>query len=410
LAPLAPPRPLHLLGQPAEPPAGPAVGTALHGWSPPGGGLGAYLHLPFCAERCGYCSFNTAPYAPLRMQRFLAALAAEIGLVAGAGAYPRVTLRSVFLGGGTPSLASPAELAAILQRVRGCFALPPGAEVTVECNPESTSREHLTGYRAAGVNRISLGVQSLDNRILPTLGRLHSAQQARLAFDAARAAGFDNVSVDLIYGLPGLDADTWAATVRGVLEWEPDHLSAYGLTLDEGSRWHATGVTGLPPEDAVADQYWRLARLAAEAGFEHYEISNYARPGRRSAHNQIYWRAEQYLGLGPGAAGYVGDVRYVNVKPVERYCAQVEQGTLPVGSHETLTPRQRLAERLILGLRTSDGIPSAWLEERIALEAGALPRLLEAWKERGLLVDDAARARLTEAGYLLSDALFVELL
>jgi putative oxygen-independent coproporphyrinogen III oxidase len=410
LAPLAPPRSLPLLGQPAEASGAPAPGTALHGFSPPEEGLGAYLHLPFCAERCGYCSFNTAPYAPGPMQRFLAALATEIGLVAGATASPRVTLRSVFLGGGTPSLASPAELGAILERLRDRFAIAPGAEVTVECNPESTSEERLTGYRRAGVNRISLGVQSLDDRVLPTLGRLHSARQARLAFDAARAAGFEDVSVDLIYGLPGLDADTWAATVGGVLEWEPDHLSAYGLTLDEGSRWHATGMTGLPPEDAVAEQYWRVARLAAEAGFEHYEISNYARPGRRSAHNQIYWRAEQYLGLGPGAAGYVGDVRYVNVKPVERYCALVEGGTLPVGSHERLTPRQRLAERLILGLRTRDGIPSAWLEERIALEAGALPRVRAAWKERGLLVDDGGRARLTEAGYLLSDALFVDLL
>jgi putative oxygen-independent coproporphyrinogen III oxidase len=387
----------------------PALGP-LHNWSARADGLGAYLHLPFCAERCGYCSFNTAPYAPGPMQRFLAALRAEIDLVARAGASPRATLRSVFLGGGTPSLAAPDELAAILRRLRARFALLPGAEVTVECNPESTSPERLAGYRQAGVNRISLGVQSLDDRILPALGRLHSAGQARRAFDAARAAGFDNVSVDLIYGLPGLDADTWAATVRGVLGWEPDHLSAYGLTLDEGSRWHATGVTGLPPEDAVAEQYWRLTRLAAEAGFEHYEISNYARPGRRSAHNQIYWRAEEYLGLGPGAAGYVGDVRYANVKPVERYCALVEGGTLAVGSHETLTPRQRLAERLILGLRTRDGIPTAWLEERIALEAGALPRLIGAWKERGLLVDDAARARLTEAGFLLSDALFVELL
>jgi oxygen-independent coproporphyrinogen-3 oxidase len=345
------------------------------------------------------------------MRRFLGALEAEIALVGGALPSRPATLRSVFLGGGTPSLATPEEIASILGQLRASFALAPDAEVSVECNPESTSYERFAGYRAAGVNRISLGVQSLDDRILPTLDRRHTSRQARAAFDAARAAGFHNVSVDLIYGLPGLDADTWATTVRGVLAWEPEHFSAYGLTLDEGSRWHSTGVAGLPPEEAVAEQYWRLVRMAADAGYEHYEISNYARAGRRSAHNQIYWRAEEYLGLGPGAAGFVGDVRYVNVRPVERYCALVERGELPVGSHESLTARQRLGERLILGLRTRDGIPATWLEERIALDRDRLSRVIAAWQERGLLaVDNAGRARLTEAGFLLSDALFVDLL
>jgi oxygen-independent coproporphyrinogen-3 oxidase len=301
-------------------------------------------------------------------------------------------------------------MAAILETLRTHFAVEPGAEITVECNPESVSRERFAGYRHVGVNRISLGVQSLDDRILPTLDRQHSARDARLAFDAARAAGFDNISTDLIYGLPGLDTSTWETTVSGVIGWKPDHLSAYALALDEGSLWHAAGIKRLPADDEFAAQYERLICLAREAGYEHYEVSNYARPGRRSDHNQIYWRAEEYLGLGPGAAGFLGDVRYVNVKPVERYCVLSESEQLPVGSHETLTPRQRLAERLILGLRTRDGVPAAWIEERIAIEAGRLRGLLDAWKERGLLVEEGGRATLTEAGFLLSDALFVELL
>lgn len=380
------------------------------GWAPRSTRLGVYVHLPFCVERCGYCSFNTAPYTPGAMDRFLAALIAEIDLVGRSPWSGGISVRSVFVGGGTPSLATPDAMAGILERLGARFHVEPRAEVTVECNPESVSGERLAGYRRAGVNRISLGVQSLDDRILPTLGRLHTAGQARLAFEAARAAGFDNISADLIYGLPGLDADTWETTVRGVFEWEPDHLSAYALALDEGSLWHAAGVKGLPGEDAIAEQYWRLVHAAREAGYEHYEISNYARPGRRSDHNQIYWRAEEYIGLGPGAAGFLGDARYVNVKPVERYCALAEGEQLPVGSHETLTARQRLAERLILGLRTRDGIPWEWLEERIALGPGHLRERLAAWKERGLLVEAAGRASLTEAGFLLSDALFVELL
>ena len=387
-----------------------APNESLEAWRPDGTRLGVYLHLPFCVERCGYCSFNTAPYTPHAMDRFVAALLREIDLVSRASWSESIMLRSVFLGGGTPSLATGEAMAAILETVRSRFAVEPTAEITVECNPESASRDRLAAYRRAGVNRISLGVQSLDDRILPTLDRQHSAEDARLAFDAARAAGFDNISTDLIYGLPGLDTATWDTTVSGVIGWGPDHLSAYALALDEGSLWHAAGDKTPATDDEFAAQYRCLIALAREAGYEHYEVSNYARSGRRSDHNQIYWRAEEYLGLGPGAAGFLGDVRYVNVKPVERYCVLSESGQLPVGSHETLTSRQRLAERLILGLRTKDGIPAPWIDERIALEVGRLPAILEEWKERGLFVQQNGRAMLTEAGFLLSDALFVELL
>jgi oxygen-independent coproporphyrinogen-3 oxidase len=384
--------------------------TTIGSWTPRAGSGGAYLHVPFCTKRCGSCSFNTAPDAPAAVARFLPALLGEMDIVARAPWAGAVDLRSVFLGGGTPSLLPAEAMAEILEHLRARFGVEAGAEITVECNPESVTLERLAGYRHAGVTRISLGVQSLDDRILPTLDRLHTAAQAREAFDAARAAGFEDVSVDLIYGLPTLDLATWEETVKGALGWGPDHLSAYALTLDDGSLWSATGVTGLPPEETVTAQYARLVQLAAEAGFEHYEVSNYARPGHRSTHNQIYWHAEEYLGLGPGACGFLGDVRYGNVKPVERYGAMVAAGEAPVDTHETLTPRQRLAERLILGLRLGDGVPSAWLEERVALAPGRLPATLEAWRERGLLAESNDRVRLTEAGFLLSDALFIELL
>lgn len=368
------------------------------------------MHLPFCVERCGYCSFNTAPYTPGAQDRFLGALLAEWDLLRAAPWAGHVRLDTLFLGGGTPSLLAVDQMAALLGYIGARFTVEPGAEVTVECNPDDVTAERLAGYRGAGINRVSLGVQSLDDAILPRLDRRHSARQARDAFAAAREAGVDNISVDLIYGLPGLDLETWTATVREVIAWGPEHLSAYGLTLDEGSLWHARGVGGLPPEEAVTAQYWALARLAAEAGFEHYEISNYARPGFRSRHNQRYWRWEEYLGLGPGACGFLGHVRYGNVKPVERYCAMVEGGRLPLASHEVLTPRQALAERLILGLRTSDGIPAEGVAERCELERGRLPVVLDAWRERALLAERDGRVRLTEAGFLLSDALFTELL
>src|SRR2546429_271946 len=187
-------------------------------------------------------------------------------------------------------------------------------------------------------------VQSLDDAILPRLGRLHDQRGARLAFEASRDAGFSNVSVDLMYGLPGLDLEGWSGTVDAVLDWQPEHLSAYGLTLDAGSLWGAAGVGGLPPEETVVAQYWRLTRAAAERGFEHYEISNYARPGFRSRHNQIYWRAAEYLAAGPGACGFVGRVRYANARATPPYCQTLEEGRLPVDTFEEVTPRPRLPQ------------------------------------------------------------------
>lgn len=343
------------------------------------------------------------------MARYLVAVQREVELLGALSWAADIALVSVFLGGGTPSLLAPDDLAAILDSVRRRFALVSDAEVTVECNPESVSRERLAAYRAAGVTRVSLGVQSLDDRLLPGLGRLHTAAQARAAFDAARAAGYANVSVDLMYGLPGLDVAGWTRCVQTVLDWHPEHLSAYGLTLDAGSVWGATGIPGLPPEDAVVDQYWAMAEAAAARGFEHYEISNYARPGHRSRHNQLYWGAAEYLACGPGACGFVGDVRYGNAKPVPRYCATLEAGALPLDTSERLTARQRRGERLVLGLRTADGVPLAWLQERQAGDR-SLQRRIADWEEAGWLRRVDERVALTEAGFLRSDALFADLL
>jgi oxygen-independent coproporphyrinogen-3 oxidase len=371
--------------------------------------LGFYLHVPFCAERCHFCSFNTAPMGDAAMGRYVAAAVREIALLAEVPWTREIVLDTVFLGGGTPSLLAPDQVAALLAALRTRFAFSGAAEVTIECNPESVDREKLAAYRAAGVTRISLGVQSLDDRILSRLGRLHGATAARAAFDAAREAGFDNISVDLMYGLPGLDVPGWSRAVTALLDWQPEHLSAYGLTLDEGSLWGAAGVDGLPPDETVVEQYWVLARAAAVRGYEHYEVSNYARPGFRSRHNQTYWRAAEYLAAGPGGCGFIGEVRYANAKPVARYCGMLEAGQLPIEAHERLTAGQRTAERLFLGLRTADGVSPSWLEERAAGDRALATRLRQ-WEEGGLLTVDGGRARLTEAGFLVSDALFVELL
>ena len=408
LAPLAEARALHPLTPAITSIA--AAGDVLADTAPTAATLGLYIHVPFCTKRCYYCSFNTSPLDdPAAMSRYLRALAGELDLLAALPWTRAVRIASVFFGGGTPSLLSAEAMTDILDRVRRRFVLGSHPEITVECNPESVTRDKLAAYRAAGINRLSLGVQSLDDGILARIGRLHDGQGARAAFDSARAAGCDNVSVDLMYGLPGLDVAAWTRAIETVLEWQPEHLSAYGLTLDAGSLWGAAGVSGLPPEDDVIAQYWSLATAAARRGFEHYEISNYARPGFRSRHNLTYWHAAEYLAAGPGGCGFIGDIRYSNLKSLGRYCAAAEAGTLPVDGFERLTPAQRAAERLILGLRTADGVPTATLGERAAGDP-ELARTLDDWRKTGRLVDADGRTRLTEAGYLVSDALFVDLL
>jgi len=377
--------------------------------APSNSSVGIYLHVPFCVKKCYFCSFNTAPMGDEAMRAYLRALHREIDLVGAVRWARQPSVETIFFGGGTPSLLTGDALAEILERLRQTFVVEPDAEITVESNPESLDAEKLARYRQAGVNRISLGVQTLEDDILPAIGRLHDAATAHAAFGACRKVGFDNVSVDLMYGLPGLDVTGWTRAVRAALDWEPDHLSAYGLTLDAGSLWAASGVTGLPAEDTVVAQYWTLAREAAARGFEHYEISNYARPGRRSRHNQIYWRRREYLALGPGACGFVGDVRYANVKPVARYTALLEADTLPIDTTERLTTAQALGERLFLGLRTSDGVAREVLDTRLA-RSPALRQRVENWIADGLLDADHRRVRLTERGFLVSDALFVELL
>ena len=222
--------------------------------APTNSSVGVYVHVPFCTRRCEYCSFNTAPVDNREVvSRYLGALKREIELLATAPWARGLTVETVFFGGGTPSLLAASEMETVLGALRRALDVDEAAEITVECNPESVTREKLAGYRRAGVNRVSLGVQSLDDAILPAIGRLHTAAEARAAFEAARGGGFSNVSVDLIYGLPGLTPEIWRSTVDGVLGWRPEHVSAYGLTLDPGSVWGSSGVKGLPPVPVLFD-------------------------------------------------------------------------------------------------------------------------------------------------------------
>jgi putative oxygen-independent coproporphyrinogen III oxidase len=358
--------------------------------------FGVYVHVPFCAARCDYCDFATWTDRAHLTTRYVDACATDLrARVRRDGLAPAT---SVFLGGGTPSLLTPRQVATVLREI----PLAAGAEVTVECNPDSVDDEKLAGYRAAGVDRLSFGVQSMRRHVLRALGRTHDPDNVASAVHAARSAGLERVNLDVIYGTPGESLDDWRATLTDVLALGPDHVSAYALTVEPGTplgRMVEAGTRPAPDDDDQADKYVLADELLGSAGFEWYEISNWARPGEECRHNQLYWHGGDYLGIGCAAHGYTGGRRWWNVRTPERYVACVEAGTSAEAGSERLDDGVRAAEALALALRTRRGVVLDRPAEVVAEELAAL----------GLLDRDAGRWRLTVRGRLLASEVTVRL-
>ena len=352
--------------------------------------LGIYVHVPFCAVRCGYCDFNTYVSTQGR-EGFAGALAQELELARAQLGDRRA--ETVFIGGGTPSLLDPEELRTILDAID----LAPGAEVTSEANPESATPRWLDGARAAGVNRISFGMQSAREHVLAALDRVHTPGRVAEAMADARAAGFERLSVDLIYGAHGeTDAD-WEASVRAALDLEPEHVSAYALVVEPGTKLHArvrAGEVPLPDDDALARRYERADELLSAAGLGWYEISNWGVPCR---HNLGYWRGHDWWGAGPGAHSHLAGTRWWNLKRPLAWAARVRAGESPAAGSETLDPETIRFERVMLGVRLAEGLDPAELDDRGRSEA-------ERMRAEGLLEPDGPYLTLTRRGRLLADA------
>ena len=373
----------------------------------PGRQFGVYVHVPFCATRCGYCDFNT--YTPAELgganpDAWLEALRTELRLAAElAGAQP---VDTVFVGGGTPSVLGADRLAAVLDAVRENFCLVPDAEVTTEANPESTSPELFDALLAAGYTRVSLGMQSVAPHVLRVLDRVHSPGRAVAAVEEALAAGFRHVSLDLIYGTPGESDDDLLRSVDTAVEAGVDHVSAYALVVEDGTalaRRVRRGEVDAPDDDVLARRYELLDARLADAGFAWYEVSNWARPGGECRHNVGYWSGGEWWGAGPGAHGFVGSMRWWNVKHPNAYAAALAEGVLPVAGFEELGPVEAHTETVMLSIRMRSGLPAA------ALDDAEMARAQTAIAD-GLLVRDADRLVLTDRGRLLADGVVRKLL
>ena len=373
----------------------------------PGTAFGIYVHVPFCATRCGYCDFNTYTAAELgdsSPDGWLAALRTELAMAAAAlGPLP---VDTVFVGGGTPSLLGARRLAAVLDAVRADFGLSSGAEVTTEANPESTSPEFFDALRAAGYTRVSLGMQSAAPRVLAVLDRTHSPGRAAAAAREALAAGFDHVSLDLIYGTPGESDDDLLASVQTAVDAGVDHVSAYALVVEDGTalaRRVRRGEIAAPDDDVLAHRYQLVDQKLSAAGLQWYEVSNWSRPGGQCRHNEGYWDGGQWWGAGPGAHGFVGDVRWWNVKHPKVYAELLAQGNSAAAGFETLRAEDRHVEEVLLGIRLRRGLAAA------LLTAPERQRALRAVDD-GLLAEAGDRLILTDRGRLLADAVVRDLL
>ena len=364
-----------------------------------------YMHWPFCRSRCAYCDFNTRVAGEGMMKRYRASLTREIEAWSSWLLPQDREVDSIYIGGGTPSTISGEDLGALYREAADRFPVKPEAEITVEVNPASWGRDDFKAAASSGINRFSIGVQSLDDDQLRLLGRPHSAGDALRSVGYAGDAGDIVISVDLLYALPGKSGEVLMATLDRMLELHPHHISLYALTLEKRAplaRMQANGSITLPGEDEAAGQYLRALDKLESRGYIQYEISNFCLPGFRCSHNLAYWRREQYLGLGAGAHSFLANCRFHNVRSVLNYTQRMNQSISPIAGWEDLDESDGLFEEIMLGLRVCDGVPESLLSEK--------RESLDVLEMGGLLLRRGGRVILTSRGMLLSNMVLREFL
>lgn len=367
--------------------------------------LGLYLHIPFCKSKCAYCDFYSLPHSEEKMDAYTAALIRHLEEVA-----PRCaahTADTVYFGGGTPSYLGEKRLTKLLKTVKKRYHVAAGAEITLEANPDSAGDwKALRALRRAGFNRVSLGVQAADDGLLRRIGRVHTWDQVLSSVAAARMAGFDNLSLDLIYGLPGQTMAAWQDTLRAAAALETQHISCYGLKVEPGTPlWQQRESADIPNDDAQADMYLWTVDYLEKQGYAQYEISNFARPGYESRHNLKYWTLGEYAGFGPGAHSDMGGVRFAYERDLDGYIA----GELRLSEMEEIAPLDRDLEYIMLSLRTVQGIDSAYFQRQFRQKFQPMEELLAQYEVHGLAARTERGWRLTPRGFFVSNAIIVSL-
>jgi len=380
------------------------------------GGIGVYVHIPFCVRKCAYCDFASEGLDESGglsvARRYVDALGIETDMRAMSAEFHGAPVETIYFGGGTPTILPAEWVAEVLGRLRNRFAVDDGAEVTIEANPGTVDEGEIAALLAAGVNRLSLGVQSFSDETLRTLGRVHTAEDAREAIAAARRAGCVNISLDLMYGVPGQSLDEWRESLAAAVGCGVEHVSAYALAVESGTALEARigrGELVPPDDDLAADMYGAARDILGEAGFEHYEISNFARPGLACRHTRRYWADDEYLGLGASAHSFRGGVRWNNTADLRVYTEWLERGRLPVVRAEALSVRGRVGEMLMVGLRRAEGVS----EEEVRRRCGVGP--WEVFEEgirrlcgEGLLIAESGRLWIPRERWMVSNEVLME--
>ena len=353
-----------------------------------------YIHVPFCARKCSYCDFAIAVRRAVPVDEFLHALEAELKQRAPS----RLPVDSVYLGGGTPSRLGADGIARLMDLVRAKFEVGRDTEITIEANPDDVDPNQAQHWRDSGINRVSLGVQSFDDQVLQWMHRVHNSNAAVHAFQTLREKGFDNVSIDLIFALPTSLDRSWEKDLERAIDLDPDHISLYGLTIERSTplaRWRERGNIIPADEETYASEFLLADEMMRRAGYDHYEVSNFARSSKRSRHNSAYWSGVPYLGVGPSAHSYDGELRSWNAREYAEWIAKLSRGESPLVEFEKLTEENRLAEKVYLGLRTTGGLSVSGADKASA----------DRWSSEGWATIDGDRVRLTTEGWLRLDSL-----
>ena len=375
--------------------------------------ISLYIHIPLCVKKCAYCDFVSFSGRMAQRERYVQAVCREIR--AQAAFFGRRSIATVFFGGGTPTLLTGTQVTQLMDTVRDCFELLPNAEITIEGNPGTLDMANLLAYRAAGINRLSLGVQSMDDGLLASIGRIHTADEAGTAVHMAREAGFENINLDLMYGLPGQKPEQWKETLQKAIILGPDHLSCYSLILEEGTPLFDSVNAGtcvpLPDEEAMEAMDALTGEMIQAAGYVQYEVSNYAKPGRQCRHNIVYWECQPYLGVGLNAHSDMDGRRFYNPEDWEDYMVMAERDQIARDQEGGNTRADRMFERMMMGLRQTRGMDAVRFKRDFGMQPqDAWPRTIEEMTRKELMACNKERIFLTPRGMQVMNGVLVSLM